>query len=425
MLPFYPALAFCGSFLLFVIQPIAGRLLLPVFGGAPAVWMTCLLFFQAALVAGYALAHWLPSRFVRFLLPALVLIALVSRTAPVPSDSPVVAILLYLLRAVGPVTIGLGMLGPLLQRWYRDQTGQEPYRLYAWSNAGSLLALLAYPFALEPTTRLAWQFQGWLVLAGTQVVRNVGDLARFGGIVFQILAPLQLALAVFFSALSAASAVAQEKDRRTLDLLLMTRLTDSELVLGKLLAALGVGQAQFFVNSVDTRTQGLDLTASHKAKFGGAQLNTFLALNRSRTRVTGVHAPAALKGYEDVLLSERERLFIEQGGPSLKATLGFEYVRGALTTDLKVIHFGSQTLGTFSGTAAGVPNARYAPRTSADLGLTWAASKAVKVSVGGNNIFNVKPSKQDPNETDNGFIYDSVQFGLNGASYYARLHVSF
>ncbi|MFO1329310.1 MAG: TonB-dependent receptor [Rubrivivax sp.] len=195
--------------------------------------------------------------------------------------------------------------------------------------------------------------------------------------------------------------------------------------LGATLAALGVGQAQFFVNSVDTRTQGLDLTASHKAKFGGAQLNTFLALNRSRTRVTGVHAPAALKGYEDVLLSERERLFIEQGGPSLKATLGFEYVRGALTTDLKVIHFGSQTLGTFSGTAAGVPNARYAPRTSADLGLTWAASKAVKVSVGGNNIFNVKPSKQDPNETDNGFIYDSVQFGLNGASYYARLHVSF
>lgn len=78
----------------------------------------------------------------------------------------------------------------------------------------------------------------WLVLAGTQVVRNTGDLARFGGIVFQILAPLQLALAVFFSALAAASAVAQEKDRRTLDLLLMTRLSDMELVLGKLLAAL-------------------------------------------------------------------------------------------------------------------------------------------------------------------------------------------
>lgn len=78
----------------------------------------------------------------------------------------------------------------------------------------------------------------WLVLTGTQVVRDVGDLARFGAILFQILAPLQLALAVFFSALLAASAVAQEKDRHTLDLLLITRLTNGELVLGKLMASL-------------------------------------------------------------------------------------------------------------------------------------------------------------------------------------------
>ena len=78
----------------------------------------------------------------------------------------------------------------------------------------------------------------WMVLTGTQLVRDVGDLARFGTILFQILAPLQLALAVFFSALLAASAVAQEKDRRTLILLLLSRLTNSELVLGKLLASL-------------------------------------------------------------------------------------------------------------------------------------------------------------------------------------------
>jgi len=78
----------------------------------------------------------------------------------------------------------------------------------------------------------------WLVLAGTQLVRNVGDMARFGAILFQILAPLQLALLTFLAALSAASGVAQEKDRRTLLLLLMTRLTNQELVLGKLLASL-------------------------------------------------------------------------------------------------------------------------------------------------------------------------------------------
>jgi len=78
----------------------------------------------------------------------------------------------------------------------------------------------------------------WQVLAGTQDVRNIGDMARFGSIVFQILAPLQLALALFFSALLAASAVALEKDRKTLVLLLLTRLTNAELVLGKLLASM-------------------------------------------------------------------------------------------------------------------------------------------------------------------------------------------
>jgi len=78
----------------------------------------------------------------------------------------------------------------------------------------------------------------WLLLAGTQVVRNLSDMARFGAMLFQILAPLQLALGIFFSALLAASGVTQEKDRRTLVLLLLTNLTNSELVLGKLLASM-------------------------------------------------------------------------------------------------------------------------------------------------------------------------------------------
>lgn len=78
----------------------------------------------------------------------------------------------------------------------------------------------------------------WLVLAGTQVIASVGDMARFGASIFQILAPIQLCLVIFFAAFSAAGAVAQEKDRKTLILLLMTRLNNSELVLGKMLASL-------------------------------------------------------------------------------------------------------------------------------------------------------------------------------------------
>ncbi|MFZ5828745.1 MAG: hypothetical protein ACOY3P_01590, partial [Planctomycetota bacterium] len=85
---------------------------------------------------------------------------------------------------------------------------------------------------------LVLMFTAWLVLTGTQLVRDVGDLARFGAMLFQILSPLQLALALFFSALLSASAVALEKDRKTLLLLLLTNLTNPELVLGKLLASL-------------------------------------------------------------------------------------------------------------------------------------------------------------------------------------------
>ena len=95
------------------------------------------------------------------------------------------------------------------------------------------IARSAYPAAL-----LLLICTAWLVLTGTQIVRDVSDLAQFAGLVFQILAPLQLALAVFFSAMLAASAVAQEKDRRTFVLLLLTNLSNQELVLGKLLASL-------------------------------------------------------------------------------------------------------------------------------------------------------------------------------------------
>jgi iron complex outermembrane receptor protein len=200
---------------------------------------------------------------------------------------------------------------------------------------------------------------------------------------------------------------------------------DNYPALGTTLASLGVGQAQFFVNSIDTQTKGLDVTLAHNANLSGAKLSTYLAVNFSKTDVTNVNAPPSLRGFEDVLLSERERLFIEQGGPSRKATLGFDYARGAWEAGFKIIHFGPQTLGTFSGTAAGVPNAEYEAKTSADLSFTYSFDSNTKLTFGGNNIFNVKPTSQDANETDNGFKYDSVQFGLNGASYFIRLWKKF
>jgi iron complex outermembrane receptor protein len=195
--------------------------------------------------------------------------------------------------------------------------------------------------------------------------------------------------------------------------------SDNYPALGDILLNLGVASAQFFVNSIDTRTQGLDVTVANKLDVMGGKLNTFLALNFSTTDVTNIKAPPSLAGFEDVLLSERERLFIEQGGPRRKATLGFDYTLGKVNTELKIIHFGPQSLGTFSGPPT--PLMKYEPKTSADLAFTYAFTPKTKFTVGAANIFNVKPTAHDPNETDNGFKYESVQFGLNGTSYFARM----
>lgn len=195
--------------------------------------------------------------------------------------------------------------------------------------------------------------------------------------------------------------------------------------IGPILEARGVGLARFFVNAVDTRTRGVDLTASHRAGLWGGRLESFLGLNYGRTEVNRINTPAALAGREDVVLGERDRLFVENGAPRMKGVLGFDFARGPWDAHLRIIHFGAQTLGTFSGTAAGVPNQRYAPKTSADVSLTYAFTRDARLTVGGTNVFDVFPTRQNPDETDNGHVFESVQFGLNGAAWFARLHYRF
>ncbi len=115
------------------------------------------------------------------------------------------------------------IIGPVFARELATAPRRPRFYLYRALYAAALLLLMC---------------TAWSILAGTQIVRSIGDMARFGAILFQILATLQLVLLVFFSAMVAASSVAQEKDRRTLDLLLVTRLANHELVLGKLMASL-------------------------------------------------------------------------------------------------------------------------------------------------------------------------------------------
>jgi hypothetical protein len=187
-----PLTIFVSAFLLFQVQPIIGRYVLPWFGGGPAVWTTCLLFFQVALLAGYGYAHWLGSRAnprtqatVHAVLLAVSLVFLPIAPAamwkPVSPGDPVGRILLLLTATVGGPYVMLASTGPLLQRWFSlSRPGESPYRLYALSNVGSFLALLSYPFVVEPVLRLRTQVLVWTAVYLIFVALCVLCAWRFG-----------------------------------------------------------------------------------------------------------------------------------------------------------------------------------------------------------------------------------------------------
>jgi len=180
-------LSFLGAFLLFLLQPLVAKHLTPWFGGGSQVWLTCMVFFQAMVLAGYGYAHLLLDRssprvqgrihlgLAAFAGAGLLWTWRASGTpllAPsawmsVSSSHPTGPILLILLGSLAGTALLLSANATLTQGWYLRVTGRTPYRLYALSNAGSLLGLLAYPFLVEPFMPLrgqAWMFTGLLGL---------------------------------------------------------------------------------------------------------------------------------------------------------------------------------------------------------------------------------------------------------------------
>ncbi len=163
----FVAATFLSAFLVFLVQPMLGRFVLPWFGGGPSVWTVCMLFFQAGLLGGYAYAHLLVARLpfrrgVALHLGAVALSLLTLPITPAPSGDgpPTLGILGVLVGSVGVPYALLSATAPLLQAWAARGV-REPWRLYAWSNAGSLLALLAYPLAVEPTLGRVGQTWVW------------------------------------------------------------------------------------------------------------------------------------------------------------------------------------------------------------------------------------------------------------------------
>jgi len=174
--PLYAIAIFLSAALLFLVQPLSGKVLLPLLGGSPAVWNTCMVFYQAVLLLGYFYSH-LSTRYLKPKAQALVhigLLVIAGATLPIPinvgdpgAGDPVIWLLRTLALSVGLPFFVVSTTGPLLQRWFSTTdhpAAKDPYFLYAASNAGSIIGLLAYPALLEPF--LARMQQSWVWTAG-------------------------------------------------------------------------------------------------------------------------------------------------------------------------------------------------------------------------------------------------------------------
>jgi hypothetical protein len=177
MILLFSAAVFVSAALLFIVQPMAAKLILPRLGGSPAVWNTSMLFFQTALLLGYAYAHVVGTRLkpraqlavhavviaiAAFLIP----IAIPRESIPPTTGSPIPWLLLTLAIAAGGPFFVVATTGPLLQRWFAGtghKAAHDPYFLYAASNAGSLIGLLGYPLIIEPALSLRGQSLAWAI----------------------------------------------------------------------------------------------------------------------------------------------------------------------------------------------------------------------------------------------------------------------
>lgn len=194
MLP-YACTIFLSAFLLFLVQPLIAKQILPWFGGAASVWTTCLLFFQSALLAGYAYAHvsvhWLKPRqqvwvHTGLLMASLAILPIISDPSwkPTGTEDPILRIFGLLAVTIGLPYLLLSTTTPLLQAWYWQRfNARVPYRLFALSNFASLLALLGYPVLVEPyfggvdSARLwSWLYAGFVVVCVATGMVSLGKM---------------------------------------------------------------------------------------------------------------------------------------------------------------------------------------------------------------------------------------------------------
>ena len=179
---------------------------------------------------------------------------------------------------------------------------------------------------------------------------------------------------------------------------------------------LGVNSAQFFVNGVDTKTTGLDLVFAWKKNFGDQTVSATLVGNINNMKIGDVKNGTLDK---EIFFGEREKAFLLASAPETKFGLNLSYNKKWFNSGLAFTRFSDVKLIDYGGQTDA-----YSAKVVTDLTLGFKLSKATKLSIGANNLFNIYPDQQDA-DVEGGGYWDAVQMGFGGSYYYARLGFNF
>ncbi|HRR07181.1 MAG TPA: TonB-dependent receptor [Rhodothermales bacterium] len=257
------------------------------------------------------------------------------------------------------------------------------------------------------------------------IARNSGNVAKALGIpALKQETSQNISLGVTLTPANGFSLTLDAYQVRLKDRIILTGVfSDEDDAIGSILKGLNVGGAQFFTNALDADTKGLDVVLNHSTFVGQGRLRTSLAANFNELEIGDVKTTTQLKGKEDTYFDLRERYFLLASAPPSKFNVGFDYKQNKLSANLRFTRFDKVTLANWEYDENKLHV--YDPRITTDFSLGYDLAKNIQLNLGGANIFNVQPNKQDPGLTESGGMWDAVQMGINGAFFFAKLGFRF
>jgi iron complex outermembrane receptor protein len=183
---------------------------------------------------------------------------------------------------------------------------------------------------------------------------------------------------------------------------------------------LGVVQAQFFTNAIDSRNRGIDINLTHDATLGTGRLVTTFAANFSKMDIQKIKTNTKLAGKEAIYFGPREQAFVKASAPPSKMNMSFDYSNKNFTGSVRLVRFGEIKLIGYDDVAQ-----FYTPKITTDVSLGYKLSKSLSLNLGADNVLDVYPDRQNQSATEAGGSWDSVQMNYNGRRFFARLGMTF